>query len=179
MTHYILVTGCSGGGKSTRLAALKDAGHAVIEEPGRRIVAEEMAGGGAALPWNDLAAFARRGVEMSREDFEQARSQQGPIFFDRGLIDAAVALEHAACVPLEETLAGASRYGNPVFLTPPWQEIFSADPERRHGYADAVAEYSRLERALARHGCQVLVLPKMTVADRLAFVVANGIGPGA
>lgn len=179
MPQFILITGCSGGGKSTLLQALKDAGHAVVEEPGRRIVAEERAAGGAALPWNDLAAFARRAVEMSREDLEQARSQHGPVFFDRGLIDAAVALEHAAGVPLEETLAGASPYGNPVFLTPPWPEIFSADPERRHGYADAAAEYSRLERALARLGCQVLVLPKMTVADRLAFVVANGIGPGA
>ncbi len=47
----VVISGCSGGGKSTLLAELARRGHAVVEEPGRRIVAQELARGGPALPW--------------------------------------------------------------------------------------------------------------------------------
>lgn len=171
MPQFILITGCSGAGKSTLLQALKDSGQTVVEEPGRRIVTEERATGGAALPWNDPAAFARRAVEVSRTDLEEARELKGPVFFDRGLIDAAVALEFAAGIPISETLAGGMPYSDPVFLAPPWPEIFSSDPERRHGHEEAVAEFRRLEAALTRLGCRVLVLPKKPVGVRLTYLL--------
>jgi len=60
MERFIVISGCSGGGKSTLLSELKRRGHAVVDEPGRRIIAEEMGSGGQALPWVDLAAFAER-----------------------------------------------------------------------------------------------------------------------
>jgi predicted ATPase len=50
MDRFVVISGCSGGGKSTLLAELGRRGHTVIEEPGRRIVIEEMNGGGSALP---------------------------------------------------------------------------------------------------------------------------------
>ncbi len=40
--HLVVISGCSGGGKSTLLAELSRRGHMTIEEPGRRIVAEEL-----------------------------------------------------------------------------------------------------------------------------------------
>lgn len=51
--RFVVLSGCSGGGKSSLLAALARRGHAVVEEPGRRIVAEETRSGGSALPWTD------------------------------------------------------------------------------------------------------------------------------
>jgi predicted ATPase len=36
--RFVVISGCSGGGKSTLLAELARRGHAVVEEPGRRIV---------------------------------------------------------------------------------------------------------------------------------------------
>jgi predicted ATPase len=47
MDRFVVISGCSGGGKSTLLAELGRRGHTVIEEPGRRIVIEEMNGGGS------------------------------------------------------------------------------------------------------------------------------------
>ncbi|WP_409999599.1 AAA family ATPase [Rhizobium leguminosarum] len=52
MNRSVLISGCSGGGKSTLLAELAARGHAVVEEPGRRIVKQELEGDGAALPWS-------------------------------------------------------------------------------------------------------------------------------
>lgn len=77
--RFVLITGCSGGGKSSLLSGLKGRGYNVVEEPGRRIVEEEKAGAGAALPWVDLAAFARRAVVMSRSDHHLLRHLREPL----------------------------------------------------------------------------------------------------
>lgn len=62
MERLVVISGCSGGGKSTLLAELARRGHATVEEPGRRIVKQERQAGGPALPWNDPVAFARRAM---------------------------------------------------------------------------------------------------------------------
>ncbi len=94
--RFVLISGCSGGGKSTLLAALAAEGHATVPEPGRRIVESERARGGRALPWIDPEAFARRAVALALADRRAARGHSGRVFFDRGLIDAAAALDHVA-----------------------------------------------------------------------------------
>jgi predicted ATPase len=48
MDRFVAISGCSGGGKSTLLFELKRRGYAVVEEPGRRIIAEELSGSGQA-----------------------------------------------------------------------------------------------------------------------------------
>lgn len=102
MSRSVLILGCSGGGKSTLLTELAARGYAVVEEPGRRIVSQELKGDGAALPWVDMAAFARRAIEMAMADHAAAREQAGWTFFDRGLIDAATALQHLTGEPVLE-----------------------------------------------------------------------------
>ena len=49
----IVITGCSGGGKSTLLAELAGAGEQVFEEPGRQIVKEQDLIHGPAQPWTN------------------------------------------------------------------------------------------------------------------------------
>ncbi|MFZ0266133.1 AAA family ATPase [Caulobacter sp.] len=171
MNRFVVISGCSGGGKSTLLAELERRGHAVIEEPGRRIVREELAGDGAALPWVDAAAFARRAVAMALADWETAARLEGWVFFDRGLVDAAAALEHATGEAVLEALGRAHRYRRQVFLTPPWPEIYVNDPERPHGFEAARAEYERLLEAYAALGYAVSILPKTSVAARADFVL--------
>ncbi|MCG7521515.1 AAA family ATPase [Ruegeria sp. Ofav3-42] len=136
--RFILLTGCSGGGKSILLKALGALGFATVPEPGRRIVANEVAGDGKALPWVDMKAFALRAVEMAKSDLKEAQRVEGPIFFDRGLIDAAVALEHSGGQSVRETLGENRAYAKRVFVVPPWKEIFVEDAERRHDFETAV-----------------------------------------
>jgi len=171
--RYVVLSGCSGGGKSTLLAELQRRGHSVIDEPGRRVVRAELQIGGEALPWADLAAFARRAIEVSIADRDAARALPGWVFFDRGLVDAAAALEHATGELMLETIGRSHRYNETVFLTPPWPEIFVRDAERRHGLEDAIAEYERLERAYPRLGYRAVVLPKVPVEARADVVLAE------
>jgi predicted ATPase len=143
----------------------------VVEEPGRRIVAQELERDGAALPWVDSAGFARRAIQVSLEDGVLAERRSGLVFFDRGLVDAAAALEHSTGEPAVDRLCRAHRYHRCVFLAPPWPEIHVTDRERRHGFAEAVAEHDRLREVYPALGYDVRVLPKVAVERRADFVL--------
>lgn len=169
--NFVTISGCSGGGKSTLLAELHRRGFVTISEPGRRIVAEELTCGGGALPWVDAVAFARRAIALSIADRAAANACARWVFFDRGLIDAAAALEHLTGERVVRSLGWAHRYNGHVFLAPPWPEIYVSDEERRHGLAEAVAEYERLLQVYRLLGYDVHVLPNVSVAERADWVL--------
>jgi predicted ATPase len=123
VNRFVVISGCSGGGKSTLLAELGRRGHTVVEEPGRRIVVEEMNNGGSALPWVDMAAFARRAITTALADRSSTPASGGWIFFDRSSIDAAIALQHLTRESVLEEFAQTHRYHRRVFLAPPWPEL--------------------------------------------------------
>jgi predicted ATPase len=173
MDNFVTISGCSGGGKSTLLAELQRRGFATIDEPGRRIVAEELNCGGTALPWLDAVAFARRAIEVSLADRATADAGARWVFFDRGLIDACAALEHLTGERVLQKLGPVCRYNKRVFLTPPWPEIYATDPARRHSLAEAVAEYDRLVSVYPSLGYDIHVLPKVSVAERADWVLAS------
>ncbi|WP_107675905.1 AAA family ATPase [Agrobacterium sp. LAD9] len=172
MDRFIILSGCSGGGKSTLLAELARRGFASVEEPGRRIVIEETRNNGTALPWIDIEAFARRAIAMALEDRQKAPAE-GLVFFDRGLIDAASALRHVGGDGFIDTLKNTHRYNRLVFLTPPWPEIYRGDDERRHGFDAAVEEYERLVRDYETLGYDSVVLPKSGIEERADFILAR------
>lgn len=169
--RFVTISGCSGGGKSTLLAELRSRGCSVVEEPGRRIVQQELATGGGALPWIDAAAFARRAIETALADRRAAEAHEGWTFFDRGLVDAAAALEHVTGEPALQTLGTLHRYHRRVFLAPPWPEIYAADTERRHGFDAAVEEYHRLDKAFRALDYGIVLLPKTGVRERADFLL--------
>jgi predicted ATPase len=170
---HVILSGCSGGGKSTLLAELASQGFKTISEPGRRIVTAQLRNDGTALPWVNLAAFATHAIELAAQDRQVAIEGNGWTFFDRGLVDAAVALEHATGHAASRTLAAFPRYHQRVFLTPPWPEIFVQDPERQHDMGEAVAEYHRLLVAYSDLGYDPIILPKTTVSERARFVLSH------
>lgn len=171
MDNFVVISGCSSGGKSTLLAELSRRGFAVIEEPGRRIVRQELETGGSALPWVDPVSFLRRAIEVASADRIVATRQAGWVFFDRGIIDAVAGLQHLTRDPGLANLAEDARYHEQVFLAPPWLEIYTTDPERRHHFEEAVREYERLAVAYAAFGYKVTTLPKVGVSARADFLL--------
>jgi predicted ATPase len=169
-TGLVVISGCSGGGKSTLLGELRQRGHLTVLEPGRRVVEAEVSRGGSALPWTDMAAFARAALELAWSDLK-AIPTPGSAFFDRGVIDAACALEHATGEPKLEALVGRLPYRPLVFLAPPWRDIYVIDEARKHGFESAVAEYGRLEAAYSLLGFDTLILPKTPVEARADFIM--------
>ena len=169
--ELIVLSGCSGGGKSTLLAELRERGFTVVDEPGRRVVLGEMASGGRALPWIDIAAFARRAIEVAVADRTRVADRDGWVFFDRGVVDGAAALQHATSEPVLLTLGDRYRYHDLVFLVPPWPDLFVSDAERQHDFDAAVAEYERLRQVYSTLGYRTMVLPRASVSARADIVL--------
>lgn len=169
-SRHVVLSGCSGGGKSTLLAELAKRGFATVPEPGRRIVEEELRVQGRALPWVDMAAFARRALALAAEDRDRMAGVQGWIFFDRSMIDAVAALQQVEGGALRDV---RPRYHRRIFMVPPWPELYTVDNERRHGWAEAVAEYDRLLIAYKALGYVVILLPKLAVPRRIDFLLAH------
>ena len=142
----------------------------MVLEPGRRIVRHELAQSGEALPWVDMEAFARRAVNLAWDDLRKIRSLKGRVFFDRGLIDAAVALKRAAGTELAETLQGMPQFFPSVFIAPPWKEHFIQDEQRRSQWSEALEEYDALRSTYLDLGFELVQLPKAPVADRVSFI---------
>lgn len=165
---FVMISGFSGGGKSTLLAELERRGHSIVAEPGRRIIAEARDGNGSTLPWVDAAAFGRRALEMSVVDFSAAK---GLTFFDRGVVDAAVAITASGGAYPRSTVE-SMRY-NHVFLAPPWPEIFVNDDDRRHSLEKALSDYERVRQAYLDAGYDPVMLPRDTVEARADFVVST------
>ncbi len=169
--RLVVISGCSGGGKSTLLAELNRRGFTVIGEPGRRVVDEAQRDGGAALPWIDMTAFLFRTLEKAREDYLSACNARDWIFCDRGIVDAASGLQHFAGEPLLSGPAAECRYHRRVFLTPPWPEIYVCDAQRRHDFAAASAEYARLVVSYGALGYALTEIPRLAVAGRADFIL--------
>ena len=172
MNPFVIISGCSGGGKSTLLAELEQRGYRVFAEPGRRVIQEEMLASGQAVPWLDMASFLQQAIEMSKNDYLSAPVEGNKwVFFDRGLIDISAALEELTDKPQLAVLREHYRYHPTVFLTPPRPEIYVQDAERRHDINAAQIEFERLERTYPALGYKVLLLPKTGVKERADFVL--------
>ncbi|MDR6380483.1 AAA family ATPase [Paraburkholderia caribensis] len=171
MNRRVVISGCSGGGKSTLLDELARRGYRVVAEPGRRIVASELQANGTALPWHDLHAFLHRAVDLALVDLSEADVPNQWVFFDRGLIDAVSGLEHLTGKPVASTSDLARCYHHRVFMTPPWPEIYVQDAERRHDIDSAIAEYERLMHMYFTLGYELQVLPKISVHERADHVL--------
>jgi predicted ATPase len=170
--RYVL-SGCSGGGKSTLLEELGRRGFPTFEEPGRQIVRDAQETGGDALPWVSPEAFAAKAIEMSVVAFDDASDLRGPVFYDRSFVDAIsyVAQLKGELTPEHQQLLNERRYAQTVFLTPPWPEIFQNDAERQTSFDKAVEEFKRLEVSFVEFGYQTAILPKVSVEERVVFLM--------
>lgn len=168
-SNYVVVSGCSGGGKSTLLAELARRGYSVVPEPGRQIVKEQTAINGDALPWSNLEKFLELALSRYLFLFNSQKEQQQPIFFDRGIVDA-VQLGISQ-PPYFQNAAEKFRYNRLVFLVPPWEEIFTGDAERKHDFETAKKEFEELLIKYKSFGYETVLVPKLPVNERADFIL--------
>ena len=80
----------------------------------------------------------------------------------RSFIDVAAGVARESLVT-SDALSDAlrtRRYAKRVFISPPWEELFHPDAERRHTFLEAVAEYESLVPAYRRLGYEIVFLPR-------------------
>ncbi len=65
MYKLIVISGCSGGGKSTLLDELHQQGYSVIPEVGREIVKEQLKAKSPITPWENSKLFCEMLIDRS------------------------------------------------------------------------------------------------------------------
>jgi predicted ATPase len=174
----IYFSGCSGAGKSTLLAELSKQGYAIIPEVGREVYKDQLNKNVDVTSLQNQIAIAEIIIAKSVENYHQAEKMRDVkdnlIFFDRSFLE---------CVSFYRTLkiADANKYDNlihdlkfhsPIFMTPPWEEIFCQDEERRKSFDNAVGEYEHLFEFFTRQQYKIIEVPKLSVKERCEFVLS-------
>ena len=169
--NFFVFTGGPGVGKTTLIHHLRALGETVVEESHRAVIAEQVAAGSRAVPWDDFAACCALCVARDIGKFDAHAGETARIFFDRGIPDGF----DPRWRPPADLLAAARarRYNARMFVFPPWREIYETDAERRQEWAEAEATFPRILRGVERFGYAPTIVPKADVAARAAFVLAH------
>ena len=175
MPNLFVLTGGPGSGKSTLACALQSSGLTTVEETGRAIIREELAGGGDALPWGDRARFAQRMLDREIENYERMKDCARPVIFDRAIPDVLGYLRLCDLpVPnAADNAARGRRYNPPVFVAPHWPAIYAQDSERKQDPDEAERTYRMMRSVYAEYGYELAELPLASVEERVAFVLAR------
>ncbi|PZQ58147.1 MAG: ATPase [Phenylobacterium zucineum] len=173
--NFFVLTGGPGVGKTTLVHHLRATGERVVEESARAVIRDAVQSGGQATPWQDNAAFVAECVRRDIAAFGELAGETRCVFFDRGIIDSYGANGEPPSPALIEAVRGR-RYNPRVFLLPPWPEIYATDAERRQDWAEAERTFDRIREQLPSLGYTPVIVPKASVADRAAFVLAQARG---
>ena len=175
VTHEMLfiVTGAPGAGKTTLLDAAAAHGLRIGEEAARGVIKAQTAIDGPALQWRDAGRFADLMLDRDMQTHAALGAGAGPALCDRGIPDL---VAYARIMGLRdaghfERAARLYRYNPTVFFAPPWRDIYQDDAERTEGWAHAQRIYQPMREAYEELGYRVVELPKVPVAERLAFVL--------
>jgi predicted ATPase len=169
-----IITGAPGTGKTAIINALKKEGHSCAEEISRTIITEEIARGGDALPWKNLAAFSQQVIALRKAQHTNAPKGRTH-FFDRGIVDVIAYLKLDNLVVNDNIMQMAKQfpYNKTVFYTPIWAEIYTNDSERKEDINTAKNIEKILLTTYQSFGYTLLKVPKLTVNERTAFILSK------
>ncbi|MDC3395030.1 AAA family ATPase [Flavobacteriales bacterium] len=174
MNHKYIITGAPGTGKTAIINALKKEGHSCAEEISRTIITQQIASGGDALPWKNLAAFSQQVIALRKA--QHTNAPQGKThFFDRGIIDVIAYLRHDNLAVNDEILEMVKKfpYNTIVFYTPIWEEIYVTDTERKEDILTAKNIEKVLLTTYQSFGYTLVEVPKLSVSERTAFILSK------
>jgi predicted ATPase len=126
--RMVVVSGCSGGGKSSLLSEMARRGYRVNPEPGRQIVKEQAYIDGDGVPWANIPKFTELCVSRGVYFYNAARPTDRCVLFDRSMVDAVASLARLG-FPTPQHLRHALdryRHARTVILTPPWESCSRA-----------------------------------------------------
>jgi len=167
--NIAVITGGPGSGKTTLCEKLSGDGIRIGRESGRAVLARTW---GHDLRRQSPRLYALEILKLDVENFKMANADCETWLFDRGFPDNAGFLDLMALpVPNElEKACRTYRYAGPIFVAPPWREIYHGDEDRIQDWQEAEATYFAVTAAWERYGYGLVTLPKASVEERALFV---------
>ena len=172
LPHKIIISGGPGFGKTSIIDHLNLLQFNCEHEISRSIIKEQIDSGGDILPWKNLELFSRIVFEKRVKQYFEAPVDK-MVFFDRGVPDvlAYMMLDNIEIPDKYFKSLLEINYCNLVFLTPPWEKIFSNDTERMENFSQAETIHQKIEEMYQQLGYETLALPYLPVSDRVNFIL--------
>ncbi|HJW41206.1 MAG TPA: AAA family ATPase, partial [Rhizomicrobium sp.] len=131
--------------------------------------------GGNATHDGDRARYRDLMLDYGLADYRAMLETTAPVFFDRGIPELSGfgnASDESDPPALNAAIAEC-RYGETVFIFPPWPEIYTLDEERKHTFSHAVAVFAEVGATYRRFDYRTVEVPCVTVEERLRFVLEH------
>ncbi len=173
-TKKIVITGGPGTGKSTVIDELAKRGYHVMPEVSREIIREARKEGIDQLFLEDPLLFSTKLLEGRIRQYEEAdQSEADVVFFDRGIPDVPAYMRYSKTPVPDEFMEACERYSydQPVFIMPPWEEIYTTDYERYESFNQAQLIHNRLVNMYMELGYFLIFVPFGTPEKRTDFVL--------
>jgi predicted ATPase len=171
MTRRIVISGAPGTGKTSIIKELSIRGYKCHSEISREIIENQLETGGTTTPWQDLDKFSELVIDKRLIQFESAVDDVE--FYDRGIIDSLAYLLKDK-IPITnkwKSIANNNKYFNTVFITPPWEDIYIKDKERKEDFETATEIHKYMIEAYKIYSYKVCIIPKMSVDERIDFII--------
>ncbi len=171
MTTNVIITGAIGSGKSTVLKLLQAQGFLVVEEPARKILAEQRRIGDEGVPEKNPKLFTQLLLSHSIYQYTEMQRINGLVIYDRGIPDniAYAQLFQLNYLPAHKA-AKLYRYHTQVFIFPAWRAIYTTDEERKMSFEAAEAFGKNIGKIYQEYGYSLIEVPCVSPEKRLQFI---------
>lgn len=172
--NYFILTGAMGGGKSTILSKLAEAGVHCVPEPARAILAEQRMIAATGVPELNAEAFNALMLVRAIHNYQEKQPLTDSIVFDRGIPDMiAYANLFQSDTAAYVNASQAFCYNPTVFYFAGWQEIYTTDEDRTIGFAGAQAFGVDVKAIYESLGYRILAVPRLSIEARVQFILAR------
>ena len=169
-----VITGGPGFGKTSLVEAMRLEGNLCSEEYARDLIESQQRLQGDILPWKNPRLFQQE-ILARRISFFESVPAGSVAFADRAIPDQLAFARYKGFGSPKVLVDAATkyRYAAPVFVTPPWEAIFSSDHIRTETFHEALKIHQIVLETYVSLEYQIIELPLLPVAERVKFIQTN------